>query len=639
MSPSQDITALWEKASQLQQAGRSEEAISVYRQILTQDGQNTEALFRLGVLLQQAGAFEEAANVYQQVVALDPNRGDVWANLAIIQANLGRWDEAQTNLKKALAFDPNNAFNHNNLGHLLYRIGDCDSAVEHLLIATRLQPGFDLAWSNLGDAYRSLGQWTRAVPCYQKVLSRNPNHGEVISNLVYALRTLCRWDELDTWKARLIEISDRAVKADKPSPIDPFVACFLELDLKSFQRIVTSHAKQAQRQVANRGLTARFHHVVNRGGKIRIGYASAQFSSHAVGFVVQRLFELHDRNRFEVFGYGLRPSDHSAIRSRIKAGMDTFRDVASQTDAELAKVIYEDKIDILVDLDGFTRNHRATTFAMRPATIQVGYLGFPGTLGADYLDYIIADHRVVPPEHDGFYTEAVVRMPHSYQVNSHRHVKLRPGLRKEDYGLPADHFVFCCFNVSRKIDSVAFDLWMQILHRVPKSVLWVVPDSGDVFEALCGQATRRGVDPKRIMSAKRLPIEAYLSRCQVADLFLDTLAYCGHATGSDALWAGVPLITYPGESFASRVGASLVGAAGLPELICNSHEDYVEKAVMLATDPQHHAALREHLRQGRLTCPLFDTKRFVGDLERAFIEMVVCRDRGLRPQAIDVAAL
>lgn len=473
---------------------------------------------------------------------------------------------------------------------------------------------------NLGDAHRALDQWDCAVECHQQALAADPTLGAAMSNLVYALRTLCRWDDLANLEARLLAVSDAVIAAGHASPIDPFVAVFLPLGAVAFRDIQRSHAAQRQNQIVARGLANRFSHGPRAPEKIRLGYASTAFRNHATGFLLRHMFGHHDRDRFEVIGYHLRPGDGGACRADIEAAMDRFVDVSALSDVEAADRIHGDGIDILIDIDGYTSRNRAGIFALRPARVEAGWLGFPGTTGADYLDYIIADAMVTPPGTDSHYSEAVVRLPNCYQANDHRHMKLKTGLRRADHGLPDDAVVFCCFNVARKIDPQTFGRWVAILRRVKGSVLWLLSDSDAVLATLRDEAAGHGIEPARLIAAPRTDPLTHVSRGALADLFLDTFICNAHTTASDALWSGLPVLTCPGETFASRVAASIVSAAGLDELVCDSPDAYEDTAVALAHDRL--AALRQRLMETRETCPLFDTAALVRDLEAAFTEMI-----------------
>ena len=352
-----------------------------------------------------------------------------------------------------------------------------------------------------------------------------------------------------------------------------------------------------------------------RHDKIRIAYVSADFREHAVGYLIAEMIERHDRTRFEISGIALSDSD-DAMRARFAASFDHFHDVRGRSDADVAALLKQNEIDIAVDLMGHTQGSRPSIFAHRPAPVQVSYLGYPGSMGADFIDYAIADAVVAPFAEQDFFREKIVHLPDCYQVNSSR--VLAPPPSRREAGLPEEGFVFCCFNNSRKITETMFDVWMRLLRAVPHSVLWLVEEQGGASTRLQAAAAARGVDPARLVFAPRRKLPEHLARHRLADLFLDTLPYNAHATASFSLQAGVPLVTCRGESFAGRVATSLLHGVGLPELSVESLEDYEALALKLARDPAALQALRERLEQNRATQPLFDTARFTRNLEAAY---------------------
>ncbi|MFN3399617.1 MAG: glycosyltransferase, partial [Ferrovibrio sp.] len=375
------------------------------------------------------------------------------------------------------------------------------------------------------------------------------------------------------------------------------------------------------------------------GRRLRVGYFSADFHRHATAFLMAGLFEQHDRSRFEIFGISFGKSYQDDMRRRLIAGMEHFIDVYGKSDAEIVALARDLELDIAIDLKGYTLNARAGIFASRVAPLQASYLGYPGTMGAGFIDYIIADGVVIPPEHDAHYTEAVVRLPGSYQVTDSRREIAARDFSRADCGLPQDGFVFCCFNNTYKITPDIFDIWMRLLQAVPGSVLWLLEASAGVADRLKAEAQTRGVAPERLVFAPRMDQAEHLARQRLANLFLDTFHYNAHTTASDALWAGLPVLTKLGDSFAGRVAASLLQAAGLPELITTSSADYEKLTLALATDPARLMALRQKLAATRDTCPLFDTPRFTRGIEVAFEAMQARRQRGLPPGAISVEAL
>jgi predicted O-linked N-acetylglucosamine transferase (SPINDLY family) len=356
-------------------------------------------------------------------------------------------------------------------------------------------------------------------------------------------------------------------------------------------------------------------------GKIRIGYFSADFQEHATSYLIAELFEMHDRSKFRVIAFSFGPPSQGAMRKRLADAVDEFIDVSEKTDSEAALLSRNLKIDIAVDLKGFTQNSRAGIFALGAAPLQVNYLGYPGTMGAEYIDYLIADRTLVPEESRRYYSEKIVYLPDSYQVNDGKRTIANKEFTRAELGLPMRGFVFCCFNNNFKIMPRTFDVWMRILSRVEGSVLWLFAGNPAAMENLRREAILRKIGSERLVFAERMDLPEHLARHRAADLFLDTWPCNAHTTASDALWAGLPVLTHTGEAFASRVAASLLTAIRLPELIASTPEDYEELAVQLATNAERLALIRKKLANNRLTAPLFDTRLYTRHLEAAYIQM------------------
>jgi len=372
--------------------------------------------------------------------------------------------------------------------------------------------------------------------------------------------------------------------------------------------------------------------------KIRIGYVSGDFSQHPVSYLIAGVFECHDKARFETTAISIGPDDKSELRNRLKNAFDHFLDVNSLSDDEIAYQIRQNEIDVLVDLTGFTQHARSCIFARRPAPIQINYLGFPATMGASYIDYVIADKTVLPESHQQHFSEKIVYLPHSYQANDSKRAISEKKFSREEMGLKDASFVFCCFNNSFKILPETFDCWVRILKQVEGSVLWLLEGNATAAENLKEEARRRGLNAQRLVFAPRISSPDHLARHRCADLFLDALPYNAHTTASDALWAGLPVLTQIGETFAGRVAASLLNAVGLPELVTSTAQEYEELAVDLATNRGKMAALKSKLAHNRSTMPLFDTQLFTRHLERSYEAMYERHKRGLPPAHISVAA-
>jgi predicted O-linked N-acetylglucosamine transferase (SPINDLY family) len=355
--------------------------------------------------------------------------------------------------------------------------------------------------------------------------------------------------------------------------------------------------------------------------KIRIGYCSSDFSLHPVSMLTVQLFELHDRNQFEVYGYCWSPEDGSALRQRVIEAMDQFHRIQALSDEAAAQLIQSHEIDILVDLQGQTSGARANMLAYRPAPIQITYLGLPATTGLPSIDYVIADKYLIPPSEAVHYSEKPLYMPHVYQVSDRKRTSSAQPSR-QSCGLPEVGFVFCSFNNSYKYTPEVFDVWMRLLHKVPDSVLWLLADNPWAEQNLFNEAGLRGIEAKRLVFAKRVSPENYLAQYLCADLFLDTFPFNAGTTANDCLWMGCPILTLSGRSFASRMAGALLTAAGLPELIAGNLTGYEDKAIELASNPQRAAEYRQKLGEVRVSGVLFDTPRFVKDLEQMLAELV-----------------
>jgi len=601
------------------QAGNLAEAARLYCALLRADPRNFQALYFLGFLYIQEGRFDEAERLIGQAIRINPNSPDAFYNRGCALQNLQRHDNALAAFDKALALKPDYDEALTNRGATLLALKRHAEALANFDRALALKPRDPEALSNRATACFEITRYAEAAADYAKLLAVAPDFPYGIGNLALARAYCCDWRFFAQERAR-ISADIRLGKAVLP----PHGATLLLDDPEDQLRC-------ARRWTADRCPPAavalwrgeRYSHE-----KIRIAYISADFSAHATAFLLAGVFEQHDRNRFEITLVSLGPDDGSEMRVRLMRGCDRFVDTARKSDLDTATLLRNLEIDIAVDLKGFTQDARPGIFAHRPAPVQVNYLGHPGTMGADYIDYILADPIVIPPEQQTFFSEKVVYLPETYQANdSQRRISERAPARKEA-GLPQDGFVFCSFNNSFKITPAMFDVWMRLLQAVEGSVLWLLEDNATAVANLQREAEARGVDDSRLLFAARQSPENHLARQSLADLFLDTLPCNAHTTASDALWAGLPLITCIGSSFAGRVAASLLHAIGLPELIAPSLECYEAMALRFARDPAALAQVREKLAENRETHALFDTVRFTRNLEGAFTEMWERYQRG-----------
>ena len=531
---------------------------------------------------------------------------------------------------KAILLNPHHAEAHNNRGSALHALLQHEAALESYDRAIQLKPDYADAHCNRANVLLTLKQYQAALESFDKAILLRPDYEYVPGMRLHMKRFLCDWEASESECRQLEARIDRGEKAALP-----------------FTMLAVSGSAALQRKAAE--IYVRGKHPARstaaaiprrpRRDRIRIGYFSADYYNHATSYLMAELFERHDRSRFEILGFSFGPDVKDAMSKRVFAAMDRLVDVQSMTDREVAQLSRTLEVDIAVDLKGFTRDHRAGIFAERAAPIQVNYLGYPGTMGADYMDYLIADHTLIPKDCQRHYSEKIAYLPDSYQPNDSRRPLSAKLSTRADEGLPENAFVFCCFNNAYKIGPAVFDIWMRILARVEGSVLWLLEDNPSASANLRKEAARREISPDRLVFARRLPLAEHLARHTLADLFLDTSPYNAHTTASDALWAGLPVLTRIGETFAGRVAASLLRAVDLPELVTATEAEFEELAVELARNAERYRALRKRLQQSRATAPLFDTQAFTRHLEAAYCAMFERYQAGLSPEHIQVARL
>jgi predicted O-linked N-acetylglucosamine transferase (SPINDLY family) len=501
---------------------------------------------------------------------------------------MGEIKSAIINYEKAILLDPNSASNYMNFGNVLSKIKDNEAALKSYNKAMALNPNFVDIYYNRAVFFEDLKKFELALIDYKKTLELEPNFKFLLGKIFSAKIKLCDWSNYEENLAKIREglLSNKLVS-------EPFLLLAAEDSLKLNLEVAKAYVNSAFPE--DKFFSSPKNPCSSE--RIKLAYYSADFHNHATSYLMAGLFEMHDRSKFELIAFSFGPESNDEMRSRVEGSFDKFIDVRLKSDNEIVKISREMGVDIAVDLKGFTKDMRLGIFAKRVAPIQVNYLGYPGTMAAGYIDYIIADKVLIPDErHRKYYLEKVVYLPNSYQVNdSRREISSRVYAKKE-FSLPEESFVFCCFNNNYKITPQVFDVWMNILKRVSNSVLWLLEDNEIAADNLRKEAVRRGVDESRLIFAKRMKLPDHLARHKLADLFIDTIPCNAHTTCSDALWALLPVLTIAGESFASRVSASLLTAVGLEEMIVDNFVDYEERAVEFAINREKLQLVKEKLQ-------------------------------------------
>jgi predicted O-linked N-acetylglucosamine transferase (SPINDLY family) len=600
------------RGNTLRKLKRPVDALACYERALALKPDYAEAHNHRGDTLQELKRPDDALASYEHAIRFRPGYAEAYNNRGNALREVRRLEEALASYEQAIELKPDYVEAHNNRGVTQLELKRFDAALASYERAIALKPDAAEAHNNRGQVLRRLQRYSDAAQAFARVLELAPAYSFAQGNLLHAKMLCCDWTDLGA----LYESTRRDSLLRKPaaSPFGYQAFCDSEQELRICAEVYAAETFPKQDIQICAGKRS-------RAGKIRIGYVSGEFREHATAILMAGLFELHDRNRFEIFAFDNGGGDGSEIRARIDSAFSEIVDIRRMSDASAASLVNRKGIDILVNLNGYFGELRQGIFCYRPSPVQVNYLGFPGTMGAEYFDYLIADGTLIPDASRQHYSEKIAYLPGCYQVNDRRRAAAGPPPSREELGLPRAGFVFCCFNNNYKITPGTFDGWMRILEQVDGSVLWLLEDNPAAARNLCKEAAGRGVRPDRLIFARRMPLPAHLARHRAADLFIDTLPYNAHTTASDALWAGLPLLTCAGRTFAGRVAASLLKAVDLPELITTTQEQYEALAVALATNPLRLDQIRQVLERNRLTAPLFDTRLFARRIEDAYAQM------------------
>jgi protein O-GlcNAc transferase len=658
-----DALAQYNRAGVLREFGRQEEAVAGYTQAIAARPDYFDAYCNRGFLLIEMERWDEALESFTKSIEINPGFAPAYFGCGTVLRKRKEWDAALASYDRAIALDPDHASAHCNRGSLLRELKQWSAARASLERAISLKPDFAAAYYFLAHLWMGVGQTELALANFDRAIALKPDYADAYLGratllvemrrfpaavesfergialngdsrfmpgaLCFAKASICDWSDFSVGVNRLAA----GVEAgEKVSP--PHQMLVLVNSLPLHYRAARIWVREAHPPNAALPEIARWP----RREKARIGYFSGEFFPHPVPVLMAGVFEAHNRSQYEVIAFSYGPHSQDEFGARLERGFDHFVDVREKSDRDVALLAREMGIDIAVDLAGHTGRSRTGIFALRAAPLQVNYLGYAGTMGAEYIDYLIADGVVVPKGDESYYAEKIVRLPSCFLPHDSSRPIANRVYTRDELGLPSTGFVFCCFNNSYKFTPEVFDSWMRILARVPNSVLWLSKNNETAVENLRREALRRGVDAGRLIFAGHMPSPAdHLARQRAADLFLDTRPYNAHATAIDALWAGLPVLTFPGAGFASRVAASLLTAVQLPELIATSAASYEDMAVQMAEDPQLLAATKEKLARHRLDSPLFDTPGFVKHLEAGYASMLERYQAGLPPDHIYVS--
>jgi predicted O-linked N-acetylglucosamine transferase (SPINDLY family) len=649
------------RAVALHRQGKLAEAERIYCDVLRQQANHFEALHLLGVIALQTSHAERAVELIGKAIALKPDCPEAHYNRGLALHHLKRFRDALASYDRAIALKSDYLEAHHNRGRVLQRLNRPGPALASFERAIALKPDFALAHYYRGNALNALKRQEEALASYDKAIELKPDLARAYNDRGSTLNALRRFDESVASYEKAVSL-----KPEIELLLSNFLAAKMAIcDWRNFAgvvaqivenlelaaRIATPHlvltisdSPELQHKAAKVWTLTR-HHFNNAAPiiakrptrqKIRLGYFCSDFHDHATTRLIAELFEKHDRTRFELHAFSFGPNIDDEMRQRVSAAFDEFIDVRNQSDADVAMLTRRREIDIAVNLNGLQQNSRTGIFAYRAAPLQVSYLAYPGTMGANYIDYLIADRTVIPASSQEYFSEKIAYLPNSYQANDRKRRIADKAFSRAEVGLPDAGFVFCCFNNNFKITPDVFDIWMRILKRVDGSVLWLLEANPSAAANLRKEASARGIGSERLVFAKLTALPNHLARHRLADLFLDTLPYNAHTSASDALWTGLPVLTRIGETFAARVAAGLLTAIGLPELITSTPQAYEELAIELATNSNKLATIKHKLANNRLATPLFDSELFTKQIEAAYTAMYERYHSGLPPDHIYV---
>jgi protein O-GlcNAc transferase len=619
---------------------RHAEALWSYHSALKLDPDYADAHYNIGNIHQKQDMLGKAISSYQRALETDSNHVNARYNMGNALKSHGRPAQAIECYQQVIERNPGHSTAHNNMGHAFKILGELDRAMVCYKKALESNPHNAEAVINTGSAFQDLGQFEAALECYNRALALDSHYAAPYAGLAFIMLSLGEITAIGKLKETILTKLDMFLDHDPSRWLDELI--YLSPLLSLDKRIRGRLTDRMDRILSDLRTKPRLS-IPDSHNKLKIGYVSPDFGDHPISHVLRGVFSNHDHSAFEIFAYSLKDRSHetSDYYQQISSNCDHFIDLSRLSDDDAAKRIAADGIAVLIDLTGYMKDARLEIFARRPAPVQIYWLGHGGGLGLSFIDYVIADYRVIPPGEEILYKEKIIRMPEVYHPADTPPISDAPVCRS-DFGLDENATVFCVFNNPQKINAEVFDAWMRILHRVPDSLLWLSNPKQSIrlVQNLKNEAQHRKVDPKRLIFAARLPDKSqHFSRHRLADLFLDTFSYNASTTAIDALWAGLPILTRAGKTFYSRICADFLTHVGLGDMVCETTKEYEERAIALAKDKAALAKLKERLLRNRKTEPLFNTPRFVGHLEKAYKIAWDCFKSGSPPDSFDVPAV
>ncbi len=593
----------------LQEQGKLDLAIYQFEKALSIKPNYFQAYYNLGNIFRKLNKQDEAIKFYKKTLIINPNYVEAYLNIGVSLKEKGKINDALIFFNKAISIKPNFAEAYYNIGIAQIDKNNIEAAIEAYKKAVFIKNDYTDAIYNLGVAYNKLGKIDKAIDKFDNISKDDASFEKALAQKLLLLATICEWDEINKYKD-IISTLGTTNQFVSPFAVLVFDNCPKRNMIRSE---IYSKINFNQKQIFN------FKKPAQIPKRLRIGYFSSDFYDHATMYLLNKVLKMHNAKEFEIFIYDYtKTNNDNVIKNSIRNKVYAYRSVKDNTDMEIANIVHKDNIDIAIDLKGYTKDARIGIFAYRVAPIQINFLGFPGTTGTNFIDYIIADKTVIPEEEKQYYSEEIIYLPNSYQPNDNSRLISDKKFYKKDMDLPKNSFVFCCFNNNYKISSKEFDIWMNLLNRIEGSVIWLLKSNDWSKGNLINEAEKRGVNSNRLVFAEQLPHAEHLARLKLADLFLDTFNVNAHTTASDALWAGLPVITMIGKGFPSRVAASLLNAIGFPELITQNYYEYEELIYKLANEPNELSKIKQKLKKNRITEPLFNTEQYTENLEKCY---------------------